>query len=131
MEPLSAQELNRALLARRLLLERSPITAAEAIGRLVAIQPRCVAAHGLKFRNRMLGPSLARRSERFGAALEPGVVGRHGRAGTDPMSMLLETVPLILLFEASLLLARLVGTPGQADRQTELAITEASRAIEM
>jgi sec-independent protein translocase protein TatC len=43
--------------------------------------------------------------------------------GTDPVSMLLEMVPLIVLFEASLLLARIVGT-GQANPPTELAIAE-------
>src|SRR5918996_815258 len=41
--------------------------------------------------------------------------------GTDPVSMLLEMAPLIVLFEASLALARVVGTPAQADPQTELA----------
>jgi sec-independent protein translocase protein TatC len=43
--------------------------------------------------------------------------------GTDPVSMLLEMIPLIVLFEASLLLARVLGT-GQASPRTELAITE-------
>ena len=41
--------------------------------------------------------------------------------GTDPVSMLLEMVPLIVLFEASLLLARVSGTPARADAHTELA----------
>jgi sec-independent protein translocase protein TatC len=41
--------------------------------------------------------------------------------GTDPISMLLEMVPLIVLFEASLALARVVGTPARADPHTELA----------
>jgi Sec-independent protein secretion pathway component TatC len=31
--------------------------------------------------------------------------------GTDPVSMLLEMVPLLILFELSVLLARLVGRP--------------------
>jgi sec-independent protein translocase protein TatC len=35
--------------------------------------------------------------------------------GTDPVSMLLEMAPLIVLFEASLVLARVVGTPAQAE----------------
>lgn len=41
--------------------------------------------------------------------------------GTDPVSMLLEMVPLLFLFEASLVLARLFGAPAQADLATELA----------
>src|SRR5918992_311176 len=39
--------------------------------------------------------------------------------GTDPISMLLEMVPLIVLFEASLVLARVVGAPARADAHTE------------
>jgi sec-independent protein translocase protein TatC len=35
--------------------------------------------------------------------------------GTDPVSMLLEMVPLIVLFEASLVLARIAGTPAPAN----------------
>src|SRR3954464_14336383 len=42
--------------------------------------------------------------------------------GTDPVSMLLEMVPLIVLFEASLVLARVVGTPARADPRSEPAI---------
>jgi len=34
--------------------------------------------------------------------------------GTDPVSMLLEMVPLIVLFEASLVLARVAGNPARA-----------------
>src|SRR3954451_10199970 len=41
--------------------------------------------------------------------------------GTDPISMLLEMAPLIVLFEASLILARVVGTPARADSRTEVA----------
>ena len=41
--------------------------------------------------------------------------------GTDPISMLLEMAPLIVLFEASLVLARVVGTPAHADPHAELA----------
>jgi sec-independent protein translocase protein TatC len=41
--------------------------------------------------------------------------------GTDPISMLLEMLPLIVLFEASLALARVVGTPARADPHTVLA----------
>ena len=44
--------------------------------------------------------------------------------GTDPVSMLLEMVPLIVLFEASLALARVVATPAQAHLHTELATAE-------
>jgi Sec-independent protein secretion pathway component TatC len=46
--------------------------------------------------------------------------------GTDPISMLLEMVPLIVLFEASLVLARFVGAPAQADPQTGLATAEST-----
>src|SRR3954469_5280518 len=42
--------------------------------------------------------------------------------GTDPISMLLEMAPLIVLFEASLVLARVAGTPATADPHTEPAI---------
>jgi sec-independent protein translocase protein TatC len=38
--------------------------------------------------------------------------------GTDPISMLLEMVPLIVLFEASLVVARVAGTPAPADPVT-------------
>jgi sec-independent protein translocase protein TatC len=41
--------------------------------------------------------------------------------GTDPISMLLEMAPLIALFEASLVRARLVGTPAQANPHTRIA----------
>jgi sec-independent protein translocase protein TatC len=34
--------------------------------------------------------------------------------GTDPVTMLIELTPLILLFEFSLILARMVGTPGES-----------------
>jgi sec-independent protein translocase protein TatC len=46
--------------------------------------------------------------------------------GTDPISMLLEMVPLIVLFEASLVLARVVGTPTWADPHTDLATAEST-----
>src|SRR3954471_18654496 len=46
--------------------------------------------------------------------------------GTDPITMLLEMVPLIVLFEASLVLARVVGTPARADSRTELASAEST-----
>jgi Sec-independent protein secretion pathway component TatC len=46
--------------------------------------------------------------------------------GTDPISMLLEMAPLIVLFEASLVLARLVGTPAQANPHTDIANAESA-----
>jgi sec-independent protein translocase protein TatC len=43
--------------------------------------------------------------------------------GTDPVTMLIEAVPLLVLFEASLLLARAFGTPEEAaDR--DIAVSE-------
>src|SRR3954469_11989094 len=44
--------------------------------------------------------------------------------GTDPISMLLEMVPLIVLFELSLVLARVLGTTPQPDPHTELATAD-------
>ncbi len=43
--------------------------------------------------------------------------------GTDPVSMLIELVPLLLLFEGSLILARMFGRPGEspADRDTTVS----------
>jgi sec-independent protein translocase protein TatC len=46
--------------------------------------------------------------------------------GTDPVSMLLEMVPLIVLFEASLVLARVFGSPARAATETELATAEST-----
>jgi sec-independent protein translocase protein TatC len=46
--------------------------------------------------------------------------------GTDPISMLLEMAPLIVLFEASLVLARVAGTPAPADPHTEPATAEST-----
>jgi len=46
--------------------------------------------------------------------------------GTDPISMLLEMAPLIVLFEASLVLARVVGTPAGADPRKEFAPAEST-----
>ena len=45
--------------------------------------------------------------------------------GTDPITMLLSMVPLVLLFEGSLLLARLVGTPGPDPIEPEPRVGEA------
>jgi|SRR5215211_3499975 len=45
--------------------------------------------------------------------------------GTDPVTMLLSMVPLLLLFEGSLLLARIFGHPPDAARDAEpLAVSE-------
>jgi sec-independent protein translocase protein TatC len=44
--------------------------------------------------------------------------------GTDPVSMLLEMVPLILLFEASILLARVFGRPPEPSLEPEIAVSE-------
>jgi sec-independent protein translocase protein TatC len=44
--------------------------------------------------------------------------------GTDPVTMLIEAVPLLLLFEASLLLARIFGTPAEQPAETEIAVSE-------
>jgi sec-independent protein translocase protein TatC len=44
--------------------------------------------------------------------------------GTDPVSMLLEMIPLVLLFEGSLILARIFGRPPDAAQEGDLAVTE-------
>src|SRR3954464_7105489 len=44
--------------------------------------------------------------------------------GTDPVSMLLEMAPLIVLFEASLILARVVNRPLQQKPTGEIAVSE-------
>src|SRR3954451_713180 len=44
--------------------------------------------------------------------------------GTDPVSMLLEMVPLIVLFEASLVLARVFGRPSEEKLAGEIAVSE-------
>jgi sec-independent protein translocase protein TatC len=44
--------------------------------------------------------------------------------GTDPVSMLLELVPLIVLYEGSVLLARAFGRPPDEAADTELAVSE-------
>jgi sec-independent protein translocase protein TatC len=38
--------------------------------------------------------------------------------GTDPVTMLIEAAPLLILFELSLILARLMGTPGSASEES-------------
>jgi Sec-independent protein secretion pathway component TatC len=39
--------------------------------------------------------------------------------GTDPVTMLIELAPLLALFEFSLILARLVGTPADRSDATD------------
>ena len=43
--------------------------------------------------------------------------------GTDPVTMLISMVPLILLFEGSLILARLLGRPPEPEPGSDLAAT--------
>jgi sec-independent protein translocase protein TatC len=43
--------------------------------------------------------------------------------GTDPVTMLIEAVPLILLFEASVLLARAFGRPSDEAAESEIAVS--------
>jgi len=44
--------------------------------------------------------------------------------GTDPVTMLIEAVPLIALFEASVLLARAFGKPPDEAAEPEIAVSE-------
>jgi sec-independent protein translocase protein TatC len=44
--------------------------------------------------------------------------------GTDPISMLIEMVPLVVLFEASLLLARAFGRPPEPSLESEITVSE-------
>jgi sec-independent protein translocase protein TatC len=44
--------------------------------------------------------------------------------GTDPVTMLIEAVPLILLYEASVLLSRILGTPPDEATEPEIAVSE-------
>jgi len=46
--------------------------------------------------------------------------------GTDPVSMLLEMVPLIVLFEASLILARVLGRPSEQKLTGEIVGSESA-----
>jgi sec-independent protein translocase protein TatC len=45
--------------------------------------------------------------------------------GTDPISMLIEMVPLVLLYEASVLFARAFGRPPEEAPDREIAVSEA------
>jgi sec-independent protein translocase protein TatC len=44
--------------------------------------------------------------------------------GTDPITMLIEAVPLLVLFEASVLLARAFGKPADEPAEPEIAVSE-------
>jgi sec-independent protein translocase protein TatC len=44
--------------------------------------------------------------------------------GTDPVTMLIEAVPLLVLFEASLLLARALGRPSEEAADRDIAVSE-------
>jgi sec-independent protein translocase protein TatC len=44
--------------------------------------------------------------------------------GTDPVSMLLELVPLLVLWEGSVLLARVVGRPAEEPAEGEITVSE-------
>jgi sec-independent protein translocase protein TatC len=44
--------------------------------------------------------------------------------GTDPITMLIEMVPLLVLFEGSLILARIFGGPARRGAEAELALSE-------
>src|SRR5919197_2192881 len=44
--------------------------------------------------------------------------------GTDPVTMLIEAVPLLVLFEASLLLARALGRPSEEPAEPEIAVSD-------
>jgi sec-independent protein translocase protein TatC len=44
--------------------------------------------------------------------------------GTDPVSMLLELVPLLLLYEASLILARMFGRPPEGAVDRDITVSE-------
>jgi len=44
--------------------------------------------------------------------------------GTDPVTMLIEAVPLIVLFEASILLAKAFGKPREEASEPEIAVSE-------
>jgi sec-independent protein translocase protein TatC len=44
--------------------------------------------------------------------------------GTDPITMLIEAVPLVVLYEASVLLARAFGRPPEEAAESEIAVSE-------
>lgn len=49
--------------------------------------------------------------------------------GTDPITMLISMLPLILLFEFSLVLARWLGRPGEPEAPSEAATEEAADVV--
>lgn len=49
--------------------------------------------------------------------------------GTDPITMLISMLPLILLFEFSLVLARWLGRPGEPEAPSEAAAAEAADVV--
>jgi sec-independent protein translocase protein TatC len=70
-------------------------------------------------------PAKLRKNRRYaflGCAVVAAVL-----PGVDPVSMLIEMVPLVLLYELSILLARAFGrTPSDADAADPLATAEGS-----
>ena len=44
--------------------------------------------------------------------------------GTDPVTMLIEAVPLIVLFELSVLLSRILGRPADEQAESEITVSE-------
>ena len=44
--------------------------------------------------------------------------------GTDPVTMLIEAVPLILLYEVSIILAKLVGRPPEGATDRDITVSE-------
>jgi len=69
-------------------------------------------------------PEKLRRNRRY-AILACAVVAA-ALPGVDPVSMLVEMVPLVLLYELSILLARVFGRPGEADAPDRIASAEGS-----
>jgi sec-independent protein translocase protein TatC len=69
-------------------------------------------------------PDQLARNRRY-AILVIAVVAMLGPGG-DPVTMLILMAPLILLFEGSLLLARLFGKPPEPEPSAEMAVSEPS-----
>ena len=49
---------------------------------------------------------------------------RHALPGTDPVTMLIEAVPLLVLYEVSVLLARAVGRPPESAVDRDITVSE-------